>query len=105
MLKRRERPSALLSVGGRFLRIWGALVAVLRFWVCLCLYPLRVNFFERISTPVVMSNPQADRVRDIAKLRTRAARTKKIFTVVVCIILVLALGIPTVAIMAMGGAS
>ena len=23
MLKRRERPSALLSVGGRFLRIWG----------------------------------------------------------------------------------
>ncbi len=31
MLKRRERPSALLSVGGRFLRIWGALVTVLRF--------------------------------------------------------------------------
>lgn len=32
MLKRRERPSALLSVGGRFLRIWGGvLVAVLRF--------------------------------------------------------------------------
>lgn len=53
------------------------LVAVPCFWVCLCLYPLRVNFFERISTPVVMSNPQADRVRDIAKLRTRAARTKK----------------------------
>ena len=52
-------------------------MAVLRFGVCLCLYPLRVNFFERISTPVVMSNPQADRVRDIAKLRTRAARTKK----------------------------
>lgn len=39
------------------------------------------------------------------KRRERAARTKKIFTVVVCIILVLALGIPTVAIMAMGGAS
>lgn len=36
-----------------------------------------MNFFERISTPVVMSNPQADRVRDIAKLRTRSARTKK----------------------------
>ena len=34
--------------------------------------------------------------------RERAARTKKIFTVVVCVILVLALGIPTVAIMAMG---
>lgn len=32
MLKRRERSSALLSVGGRFLRIWGgALVTVLRF--------------------------------------------------------------------------
>ena len=29
--------------------------------------------------------------------RQRAERTKKIFTVVVCIILVLALGIPTVA--------
>lgn len=29
MLKRRERPSALLSVGGRFLRIWGGLVTVL----------------------------------------------------------------------------
>lgn len=29
MLKRREWPSALLSVGGRFLRIWGVvLVAV-----------------------------------------------------------------------------
>ena len=28
MLKRRERPSALLSVGGRFLRIWVLLVAV-----------------------------------------------------------------------------
>ena len=79
MLKRRERPSALLSVGGRFLRIWGGACLWLFcvFWVCLCLYPLRVNFFERISTPVVMSNPPADRVRDIAKLRTRAARTKK----------------------------
>lgn len=29
--------------------------------------------------------------------RERAERTKKIFTVVVCVILVLALGIPTVA--------
>ena len=35
--------------------------------------------------------------------RESAARTKKIFTVVVCVILVLALGIPTVAIMAMAG--
>ena len=77
MLKRRERPSALLSVGGRFLRIWGCACGCSVFGGALCLYPLRVNFFERISTPVVMSNPQADRVRDIAKLRTRAARTKK----------------------------
>ena len=31
------------------------------------------------------------------KRREAAARTKKIFTVVVCVILVLALGIPTIA--------
>lgn len=42
---------------------------------------------------------EAERVR-----RAAAERTKKIFTIVVCVILVLALGIPTVAIMAMGGA-
>lgn len=50
---------------------------------------------------------EAARKREEAerKRRERADRTKKIFTVVVCIILVLALGIPTVAIMAMGGAS
>lgn len=50
---------------------------------------------------------EAARKREEAdrKHRERAARTKKIFTVVVCIILVLALGIPTVAIMAMGGAA
>ena len=36
------------------------------------------------------------------KRREAAQSTKKIFTVVVCIILVLALGIPTIAIMAMG---
>ena len=32
-----------------------------------------------------------------AERREAAARTKKIFTVVVCVILVLALGIPTIA--------
>lgn len=37
------------------------------------------------------------------KRREAAARGKKIFTIVVCVILVLALGIPTVALMAMGG--
>ena len=41
---------------------------------------------------------EAERARRVA-----AERTKKIFTIVVCIILVLALGIPTGAIMAMGG--
>lgn len=35
--------------------------------------------------------------------RERAERTKKIFTVVVCIILVLALGIPTMALAVLGG--
>lgn len=46
----------------------------------------------------------AQRREETERLRRAAAeRTKKIFTVVVCVILVLALGIPTVAIMAMGG--
>lgn len=38
-----------------------------------------------------------DRVRRAREKAELAARTKKVFTVVVCIILVLALGIPTVA--------
>lgn len=48
---------------------------------------------------------EAARRREEAEIKRReaAARTKKIFTIVVCVILVLALGIPTVAIMAMGG--
>ncbi|ACV21227.1 Uncharacterised protein [Slackia heliotrinireducens] len=47
----------------------------------------------------------AQRREEAARKKKEAAeRTKKIFTVVVCIILVLALGIPTIAIMAMGGA-
>ncbi|MBC2888538.1 CASC3 protein CASC3 [Gordonibacter massiliensis (ex Traore et al. 2017)] len=41
-----------------------------------------------------------------AKLqRERAAKTKRVFTVVICVILVLALGIPTMALMVMGGGS
>lgn len=36
-----------------------------------------MSFFERISSPVVLSNPQAERVRDIAKLGTRAGRGKR----------------------------
>jgi heme/copper-type cytochrome/quinol oxidase subunit 2 len=47
----------------------------------------------------------AQRREEAARKKKEAAeRTKKIFTVIVCIILVLALGIPTIAIMAMGGA-
>lgn len=46
----------------------------------------------------------AQRREEAERLRREAAeRTKKIFTIVVCVILVLALGLPTVAIMAMGG--
>ena len=38
-----------------------------------------------------------ERARRAEQQRERAERTKKIFTVVVCVILVLALGIPTMA--------
>lgn len=38
-----------------------------------------------------------ERERRAAQQRERAERTKKVFTVVVCVILVLALGIPTMA--------
>ena len=40
MRKRRERPSALLSVGGRFLRIWGLLEGLF----CVLGVPLPVPF-------------------------------------------------------------
>lgn len=36
--------------------------------------------------------------------REAAEKTKKIFTIVICVILVLALGIPTVALAFLGGA-
>lgn len=36
-----------------------------------------VEFIERLRTPVVMENPNADRVKDVAALATRRARTKK----------------------------
>ena len=39
---------------------------------------------------------KSDRIK-AAKERERSAKMKKIFTVVVCVILVLALGIPTIA--------
>lgn len=36
-----------------------------------------MDFKKRLSTPVVMENPQADRVKDIATLATRRGRNKK----------------------------
>ena len=53
---------------------------------------------------------RADRVKEAkareeraAKQREAAARTKKIFTVVVCVILILALCIPTMALTVLAG--
>lgn len=45
-----------------------------------------------------------ERERRAKERRERAERSKKVFTVVVCIILVLALGIPTVSLAFLGGA-
>ncbi len=36
-----------------------------------------MDFRERLSTPVIMENPHADRVKDIAALATRRGRAKK----------------------------
>lgn len=44
-----------------------------------------------------------ERERIEREKRAAAEKTKKIFTIVVCIILVLALGIPTVALAVLGG--
>ncbi len=49
---------------------------------------------EQQTARVKAAQDRERRAREKAEL---AARTKKVFTVVVCIILVLALGIPTVA--------
>ena len=48
---------------------------------------------------------KAERERKAQEQRRRAEKTKRIFTVVICVILVLALGIPTMALMVMGGGS
>ncbi len=46
----------------------------------------------------------AQRREEAAQKRKEAAeRTKRIFTIVVCVILVLALGLPTMALMVIGG--
>ena len=61
------------------------------------------GFFYQVSTaePMSVITPEVKAAREKAmKVRVAAeakARTKKIFTVVVCVILVLALGIPTMA--------
>lgn len=46
-----------------------------------------------------------ERERKEKERREAAARTKKIFTIVMCVILVLALGIPTVALAFLGNGS
>ena len=46
-----------------------------------------------------------ERERKAQEQRRRAEKTKRIFTVVICVILVLARGIPTMALMVMGGGS
>lgn len=46
-----------------------------------------------------------DREKRAEEKKKAAERTKKIFTVVVCVILVLALGIPTVGLALLGGAA
>ena len=60
---------------------------------------------QKLSAKQKAARIEAAQRREQAEQARRAAveRTKKIFTIVVCIILVLALGIPTVAIMAMVG--
>ena len=44
-----------------------------------------------------------ERERRAEEAQKRKERTKKIFTVIVCIILVLALGVPTVGLALLGG--
>ena len=46
-----------------------------------------------------------EREKRAEEKKKAAERTKKIFTVVVCVILVLALGIPTVGLALLGGAA
>lgn len=60
---------------------------------------------QKLSAKQKAARIEAAHRREEAEKARRAAaeRTKKIFTIVVCVILVLALGIPTVAIMAMEG--
>ena len=60
---------------------------------------------QKLSAKQRAERLEKDQRRQEAEENRRKAREtrKRIFTIVVCVILVLALGIPTVAIMAMGG--
>lgn len=44
-----------------------------------------------------------ERERRAQEQRERSEKTKKIFTIVICVVLVLALGVPTVALAFLGG--
>ncbi len=58
---------------------------------------------QKLTAKQKAAKVEAARQRELQEQKRReAAQRTKIFTVVVCIILVLALGVPTVAIMAMG---
>ena len=46
-----------------------------------------------------------ERVKREEEAKAKAARTKQIFTIVVCVILVLALALPTMGLAVLGGAS
>ncbi|MDD5805927.1 MAG: CASC3 protein CASC3 [Eggerthellales bacterium] len=60
---------------------------------------------QKLSAKQRAERLEKEQRRQEAEENRRKAREtrKRIFTIVVCVILVLALGIPTVAIMAMGG--
>ena len=59
---------------------------------------------QKLTAKQRAAKVEAQRRAEAAQAKKEAAeRTRKIFTIVVCVILVLALGIPTIAIAAMGG--
>lgn len=60
---------------------------------------------QKVSAKQREARIEAARQREerVAAKKAAAERTKKIFTVVVCVILVLALGIPTMALAVLGG--
>ena len=59
---------------------------------------------QKMSAKQRQARIQAAQEREVRaqEKKEKAARTKKIFTVVICVILVLALGIPTMAIAVLG---